>query len=101
MDNGIELTSESDEGEEQSFKDIGQGPSQHLTQSEILRREMPDHFVNQTDQQNHLNTDSYLCVPPDQQATTNANNNEVETDCPFSEHNFYKDTNLFQYTNSN
>lgn len=98
VDNGIELTSES-EGEDQPLGEVGQGP-QPLTQSEVLRRELPDHIVDRKAGPDHLNTDSYLCLPPDQHATQN-NNNEVETDCPFSEHNFYKDTNLFQYTNSN
>lgn len=100
VDNGIELTSESDEGEDQALNELTKGSrsqQNHLTQSEILRREMPQHI--QMPHNNELNTESYLHEPPEAHLTQN--NNEIETECPFSEHNYYKDTNLFQYTHSN
>lgn len=69
-----------------------------LTQSEILRNEMDDHI--QIIKKNEPNGESGQKEPLEQMRTQ-TNDNEIQTEGVFSEHNFYKDTNLFQYTNSN
>jgi len=72
-----------------------------LTHSEILRKELPedaeDHSLGANNKQ-EFHTQSHVNGRPEQ---NNTNQNDFETECPFSEKNLYRDTNLFQYTNSN
>ena len=96
---GIQLTSESeDEGDALGNLDSqiaqmrGNLP---LTHSEILRKELPEDaedYNKGVANKQEFNTQSQVNGRPEQ---TNANPNDFETECPFSEKNFYRDTNLF------